>query len=163
MKNYPDYLRKQGAKIGRDCEIYKSANFQSEPYLISIGDHVRVNSGVQLVTHDGGVWVLREAQSHFGDEFKQADRFGRIVIGNNVHIGTNAIIMPGVSIGNNCIVGCGSVVTHNVSDNTIVAGVPAREIESIEEYAEKTRRENYVNTKGMSREEKRHFLCNNLK
>lgn len=54
MKKYPDYLRKHGAKIGKDCEIYKSANFQSEPYLISIGDHVRINSGVQLVTHDGG-------------------------------------------------------------------------------------------------------------
>lgn len=161
MKKYPDYLRKHGAKIGKDCEIYKSANFQSEPYLISIGDHVRINSGVQLVTHDGGVWVLREAQSLFGGEFKQADKFGRIVIGNNVHIGTNAIIMPGVSIGNNCIVGCGAVVTHNVPDNTIVAGVPAREIETIEEYAEKMRGK-VVNTKGMSREEKRQFLNMNL-
>ena len=105
--------------------------------------------------------MLREAQSLFGDEFKKADKFGRIVIGNNVHIGTNAIIMPGVSIGNNCIVGCGAVVTHNVPDNTIVAGVPARKIETIEEYAEKMRGK-FVNTKGMSREEKREFLNMNL-
>lgn len=162
MSKFPDYLRKRGAKIGNQCEIYKTANFGSEPYLISVGDHVRINSGVQLVTHDGGVWVFREAKSLFLDEFKQADKFGCIRIGNNVHIGTNAIIMPGVSVGDNCIIACGAIVTHDVPNNSVVAGVPASRIESIEEYAEKMR-SRYVNTKYMSYEEKRRYLCETLK
>ena len=54
------FWRSKGMVIGDRCEIYSSASFGSEPYLISLGDHVRVNSGVTFVTHDGGVWVLRE-------------------------------------------------------------------------------------------------------
>ncbi|MBN2669257.1 MAG: acyltransferase [Bacteroidales bacterium] len=47
-------------------------------------------------------------------------------IGDNVFIGTHAIIMPGITIGNNCIIGAGSVVTKDVGDFSIVAGNPAK-------------------------------------
>ena len=40
MSQYPDYLRKSGMKIGENCEIFKSANFGSEPYLVTLGNHV---------------------------------------------------------------------------------------------------------------------------
>ncbi len=53
-------LRKRGVKIGDNCEIYSTVNFGSEPYLISIGNHVRITHGCRFITHDGGVWVLRE-------------------------------------------------------------------------------------------------------
>lgn len=102
-KNTIKYWRKKGTIIGEDCEIYSTASFASEPYLISIGNHVRINSGVKLITHDGGVWVLRK-QLKISDAAK-LDLFGRITIGNNIHIGTDAIIMPGVHIGDNCIIG----------------------------------------------------------
>lgn len=59
MRKYENILRKKGAVIGKNCEIYTTANFGSEPYLINIGNHVRINEGVTLVTHDGGYWVLR--------------------------------------------------------------------------------------------------------
>ena len=56
----PDkYWRKNGAIIGKCCEIYKTASLGSEPYLIEIGDHVRINPGVVFVNHDGEVWVIR--------------------------------------------------------------------------------------------------------
>ena len=116
---YLDILRKSGVQIGEHCEIYKSASFGSEPYLISIGNHVRINTGVQFVTHDGGLWVLRDSNAGYGDEFKDADKFGKIIIHDNVHIGTNSIIMPGVEIGENVIVGCGSVVTKSIPPNEI--------------------------------------------
>lgn len=153
---YPVYLQRKGVQIGKECEIYKSVNFGSEPYLISIGNHVRINEGVQLVTHDGGMWVLRYAQE-YSKEFKDADKFGKIIIEDNVHIGTNSIIMPGVTIGENSIVGCGAVVTQSVPTNSIVAGVPARVIESLDEYARKQTNK-YKNTKHMSQKEKREFL-----
>ncbi|MGN0843674.1 MAG: acyltransferase [Kiritimatiellia bacterium] len=49
-----------------------------------------------------------------------------IVVGDNVWIGTRVIILPGVNIGNNCIIGSGAVVTHSFPDNSIIGGVPAK-------------------------------------
>lgn len=152
------YWRKKGARIGSGSEIYSSANFGSEPYLIEVGDNVRINSGVQLITHDGGLWVVR----HLHENMKDVDLFGRIKIGNNVHIGTNAIIMPGVVIGSNCIIGCGAVVTHDVLDNTIVGGVPARKIETIDEYITKNKCF-YEHTKNMTRDDKKKYLLSKIK
>ena len=117
--------------MGKNCEIFPDVEFGSEPYLIEIGDNVRITNGVRFVTHDGGVWVLRNLG------IKNIDVFGKIIIGNNVHIGWNAIIMPNVRIGNNCVIGAGAVVTHNIPDNSIAVGVPARVIESIAEYQNK--------------------------
>lgn len=54
-----------------------------------------------------------------------------IVLGRNVWVGSNATILPGVTIGDNAIVGAGAVVTHDVSADTIVGGVPARPIKKI--------------------------------
>lgn len=122
-----------GGKLGKDCEIFPDVEFGSEPYLITIGDHVRVTNGVRFVTHDGGRWVLEET----GLIERNASKYGEICIGNNVHIGWNAVIMPGVHIGNNCVIGVGAVVTKDVPDNSVVAGVPARVIESLDVYANK--------------------------
>lgn len=65
--------------------------------------------------------------------------------------------MPGVTIGKNCIIGCGAVVTKNIPDNSVAVGVPARVIETIEEYAEKNAKK-VVLTKQMTC--KREFLEN---
>lgn len=156
MESYINYLRKLGVKIGSDCEIYKTVEFGSEPYLIEIGNKVRINSGVKLITHDGGCWVLRN-HDKYCEIFQDSDCFGPIKIGSNVHIGTDSIIMPGVTIGNNCIVACGAVVTKDVKENTIVGGIPARPIEGIAEYAEKMITK-FDNTKQMSIKEKKEFL-----
>ena len=159
-KNPIKYWRKKGAKIGNNCEIYSTTNFGSEPFLISIGNHVRINMNVQLITHDGGVWVLREYLNDLNSE--KIDLFGKITIGNNVHIGTNAIIMPNVHIGDNCIIGCGAIVTSNIPDNSIAVGIPARVIENIEEYYEKNKvRFDY--TKKMNNKEKKIYLLKKQK
>jgi acetyltransferase-like isoleucine patch superfamily enzyme len=122
MSKYPSYLRKLGVKIGSDCEIYNSAYFGTEPYLISIGNHVRIDSHVLFLTHDGGYWVLRDPHSGFGREFSDADHIAGITVDDNVHIGMNAVIMPGVHIGENSVVGVGAVVTHDVPPRSIVGG-----------------------------------------
>lgn len=118
--------------------------------MIEIGDNVRITSGVRFVTHDGGVWVLRHKYSELSD----IDLFGKIRIGNNVHIGFNAIIMPGVTIGDNCIIGCGTIVTHDIPANSIVVGVPGRVIESVGEYAAK-HDDDFMHTKKMATDEKK--------
>lgn len=54
-----------------------------------------------------------------------------VVIGKNVWIGSNATILPGVTIGDNSVVAAGAVVTKDVSENTVVAGVRAKFIKKI--------------------------------
>ncbi len=91
---YIRYLRSIGVIIGNGCTINKDANFGTEPYLITIGDNVRITTGVKMITHDGGLFVPR----NLGLIDERADKIGRITIGNNVNIGWNVIIMPGVII-----------------------------------------------------------------
>ncbi len=138
---------------GGGCEILNGWDFGSEPYLVTIGNNVRITSGVKITTHDGGVWVLR----HKYPELKDVDKFGRVRIGDNCHIGMGAIIMPGVTIGKDCIVGAGAIVTRDIPDGSIAVGVPARVVSTIEEYREKHGHE-LVDTKHMGREEKRRFV-----
>lgn len=110
-------------------------DFGSEPYLIKIGDNVRITKGVQFITHDGSLWVLKK----MGMMDMSAVKYGNIVIGNNCNIGNKVIIMPNVHIGNNCIVGAGAIVTKNIPDNSVVAGVPAKYVETVQEYYEKVK------------------------
>jgi acetyltransferase-like isoleucine patch superfamily enzyme len=112
------YLRKQGMKIGEDCHL-NTMSFSTEPYLIEIGNHVAIAGGTDFITHDGAIWCFR-------DEWKDADVFGKIKIGNNVFIGNNCTILANTSIGDNCIVGAGSVVRGNFPDNVVIIGNPAQ-------------------------------------
>lgn len=156
--NIYKWLKKQGVKFGKNCEIYTDVNFGSEPYLIELGDHVRVTSGVKFITHDGGVWVLRELK----EEYKNIDLFGKIKIGNNVHIGMDTVIMPGVTIGSNVVIGCKSVVTHDIPDNSIVVGIPGRVIKTIDEYEDKNK-DRFVNTKQLNSIVKKEWILKNMK
>lgn len=137
--------------MGTGCEIYENVSFGSEPYLIKLGDKVRIAAGARFITHDGGMWVIRNLGLN-----KNADKMGAIKIGNNVFIGQNVIVMPGVTIGDNVVVGIGSLVTKDIPDNTVVAGSPAKVFYSIEEYYQKNL--NKINsTKQMNRQEKKTF------
>ena len=129
------FLRSQGVKIGKHCQILnRPINYGSEPWLIEVGDKVTITYGVFLLTHDAASRLFRETlpnSSIFGN------RFGSIKIKDNCFVGINSIILPGVKIGPNSIVGAGSVVNKDVPPNTVVAGVPARFICSLNEYVEK--------------------------
>ncbi|MGD0482989.1 MAG: acyltransferase [Terracidiphilus sp.] len=118
--------RARGVKIGEGCRLY-SLNFGGEPWLISIGDRVTITDGVQFVTHDGASWLLRDGKG-------RRHRNAPIEIGNDVFIGANSIILPGVRIGSRVIVGAGSVVNRSIPDNCVVAGVPAKFIRTFDEF-----------------------------
>lgn len=61
-------------------------------------------------------------------------KLGVVVIGDNVFVGFNSTILPGVHIGENAIIAAGSLVTHDVDKNTVVAGVPAKQIKTVNEF-----------------------------
>lgn len=155
-EQYVDYLRMRGVNIGTGCEIDKTAYFETEPWLITIGNNVRITRNVQFITHDGGLWTLRK----IGLINSQDCKYGNISIGNNSNISWNVTIMPNVHIGNNCVIAAGAVVTTDIPDGTIWGGVPARQIETIEEYCEKIQ-DDLVPTYSMQECEKRDFLKKN--
>lgn len=131
-KNPISYAKKIGVTVGDNCRFISISRktFGSEPFLVKVGNHVTITAGVRFITHDGGVWVFRESEPTI-------DLFGPIIIGNNTFIGLNAIILPNVKIGDNCIIGAGSVVTKDVESNSIVAGIPAKKISNVNDYRKK--------------------------
>ncbi|MET0636776.1 MAG: acyltransferase [Chitinophagaceae bacterium] len=119
------YARLKGAKIGKGCRMFTTF-IGSEPFLITIGDNVHIGPGVKLITHDGSTTLMTDGK---GRRYS----YQPIEIGNNVFIGVNCVIMPGVKIEDNVIVGAGSVVTKSLKARSVVAGVPARIIANYDE------------------------------
>jgi acetyltransferase-like isoleucine patch superfamily enzyme len=129
------YLHAQGMKIGKNCDILDIVgNFGSEPYLILLGDNVTIARGVIFITHDGATTVMRNVDQRWT---KETGLYRKIDVGENVFVGINSILMPGVHIGANSVIGAGSVVTKDVSPDTVVAGNPAKVVGSMTVYTEK--------------------------
>lgn len=140
--------RYAGVKMGAHNFI-SSRFWSSEPYLITVGNHCQITAGVKFFTHGGGGAVRL-----FIPKF---DAFGKITIGDYVYIGSNSLIMPGVSIGDNVLIAAGSIVTKSIPSNVVVGGNPARIVCTIEEYIERNLPYN-LNSKGLNFEEKRQML-----
>jgi acetyltransferase-like isoleucine patch superfamily enzyme len=128
------YLRRMGVRIGEGCFILNGAGSYPEPWLVEIGDHVKIANGVGFITHDGSSRLFRDklpGSCRFGN------RYGKIIVRDNSFIGVGSIVMPDVTIGPNSIVGAHSVVTKDVPPGTVFAGNPARLICTFEEYIDK--------------------------
>jgi acetyltransferase-like isoleucine patch superfamily enzyme len=121
---YAKYLK---VNFGKNVRITGEIYFGSEPYLITIGNDVTITQGVTFHNHDGGVGIFRK-------KYPGINVFKPITVGNNVFIGSNSTLMPGIAIGNNVVIGASSVVTRDIPDNSVVAGVPAKFIRSVDEY-----------------------------
>lgn len=106
----------------------------SNPKYIRLGSNIRIGSAVFLC-HDGSVHVLNRA---FG---LHLDRVGKIDVRDNVFIGERAVILPGVTIGPNAIVGAGAVVARDVPENTVVVGSPARPVAKLDDLVERWKAE----------------------
>jgi acetyltransferase-like isoleucine patch superfamily enzyme len=123
------FFRKQGAQVGKNCRILVRS-LGDEPYLVKLGDHVTIAGGVTFITHDGGAWVVRE-------KIPDIQVFGPIIIDRNCVVGQRAILLPNIHIGENSIIGAGSVVINDIPANTVAIGVPARPIGSVAKYSQK--------------------------
>lgn len=122
-----DKLKADGLEIG---EGFFHGNYcffdPAHCFLISIGNDVTFSTRVHLLTHDAST------KKHLGYV-----KIGRVIIKDHVFGGANTTVLPGVTIGENAIIGAGSVVSKDVEPNSVYAGVPAKRICSLEEYLEK--------------------------
>jgi acetyltransferase-like isoleucine patch superfamily enzyme len=112
--------------IGEGCVIQANVTF-TDPAYVRLGNNVHL-TGCTLFGHDGSVNMLTVATG------KVLDRVGKVDVKDNVFIGHQAIIMPGVTVGPMAIVAAGSVVTRDVPEGSIVGGCPAKVIGRVSDY-----------------------------
>lgn len=129
--DYAEELRRSGSffAIGDHCSISPNANI-TDPAYVKIGSNVLL-SVCNIFGHDGSVSVINRAYG------LALDAVGKIEIGDNVFVGHGAFILPGVTIGSNVIVAAAAVVTKDVPDNSVVAGVPAKVVSTLDAHVER--------------------------
>lgn len=119
--------------IGHDCFMNFNFTVQDDA-RVTIGSHCCFGPNVTLVTplhpmlpeERRGI-VCKDGEERFLCYAKP------IVIGDDCWFGANVVVCPGVTIGNGCVIGAGSVVTKDIPDRTFAAGVPAKVIREITE------------------------------
>lgn len=95
----------------------------SHCFLISIGDHSVLAPNVRLIAHDASMF------RHIG-----ITKIGRVRIERNCFLGDSTIVLPGVTVGQNSIIGAGSVVVKDIPANSVAAGNPAKVIGTSEDF-----------------------------
>ncbi|MBR4317171.1 MAG: acyltransferase [Kiritimatiellae bacterium] len=111
-----ELLRRRGIHVGERTVVYSSAFVDKVKGVdISIGSDC-VLTGCSILAHDASLHLSHALPT----------RFAPVRIGNRCFIGWHAIVMPGVTIGDDCVIGAGAVVTHDVPTGMVVAGNPAR-------------------------------------
>jgi maltose O-acetyltransferase len=130
LKKYRNYVYSQvnkGMHLGKNVGIMPGVKFDPpHSFLTSIGDNCIIAPDVRFLNHDASTFI----------HLKMA-KIGKIVIKENCFIGAGSILLPGIEIGPNSIIGSGSVVSRSVPPNVIAAGNPAKVIKPITDLLEK--------------------------
>ncbi|GJE26821.1 2,3,4,5-tetrahydropyridine-2,6-dicarboxylate N-acetyltransferase [Methylobacterium organophilum] len=112
--------------IGRDCFIGYHCRISASKAQVFIGNRCNIGPNVSIDT--AGHW--------FNHELNKRNSYHKpVTISDNVWIGAGCKILPGVSIGENSVIGAGSVVAKDIESNVLAAGVPAKRIKVLEEFA----------------------------
>ena len=124
----------EGAKIGENCNINCQVFIEND---VVIGNNVTIKPGVQIwdgITLEDNVFIGPNVT--FTNDLKPRSKqypkiFLRTLVKTGASIGANATILPGITIGENAMIGAGSVVLKDVPSNTLWAGNPARQLKKI--------------------------------
>lgn len=136
-----DYLRSSLKKCGHHVKLRRDVTL-AEPHKIEVGSYVDIGENSVLMGQ-GGIQIgdycliannsiLTTATHKIGGLYFNNVTTKKITLESNVWVGCHATILPGVTIGKNSIVAAGAVVNRDVPPNTVVAGVPAKAIKTID-------------------------------
>ena len=143
-----DHLRRIGTRVGNNCFIFSDKVETTEPYLVTIGNNVTISYNVCFNTHDDSVEAYYK---------KDTLIVGKITIGDNCFIGVGSILLPGITLADNCIVGAGSVVTKSFEKGSVIAGVPAKRICSVDQLYMKNK-DYIIDTTGKGFQERKEYI-----
>jgi acetyltransferase-like isoleucine patch superfamily enzyme len=115
------FLRASGAKIGKNTMISLGAKIDTRRGEVIIGNDCLITHGCYILSHDGAAHMLNSDD----------DGKGKVKIGNNVFIGVNSVVLRNVSIGDNSIIGAGSLVNIDIPEGVVAAGNPVKIIKEI--------------------------------
>jgi maltose O-acetyltransferase len=125
-------LRIGGVKIGDSCyigfNVMCDTNFAE---LISIGNRVTISHNTSIYTH-----TMSPVKSYLANIYKTSKK---VVISDGAWIGANCTILPGVEVGENCMVGSGSVVSKSTNSYSVYAGNPCKKIKELQRPPEKSK------------------------
>ena len=124
----------KGAIIGNDCNINCHVFIEND---VTIGNRVTIKPGVQLwdgISIEDDVFVGPNVS--FTNDLKPRSKqypatFLRTIVKKRASIGANATLLPGITIGENAMIGAGSVVLGDIPDNTVWVGNPAKQIRTL--------------------------------
>ncbi len=122
-----EQLVKSGMTVGKNFSRQNDVILDpGHCWLITIGDNVTMAPRVHILCHDAST-----------SRYLGYAKIGKVTIGDNVFIGASTVVLPNVKIGNNVIIGANSTVCHDVPDNSVYAGSPARQISTLDAYLTK--------------------------
>jgi len=137
MKMYNGYLKRIGVVLeGTPRYIHPSVKFDGKGYNKTfLGNDVVISRETLILNHD---YSIACGFRSIGENIeREAFWLKEIRIGNNTFIGANVSILPGTVIGENCIIGTGSVVKGEIPDNSIVIGNPAKIVDNTQNWIKK--------------------------
>ncbi len=134
-REWAEFLKARCAffSMGENCSIQTNVHI-ADPSYVRMGNNVRL-SGCTLFGHDGSINMINRAYG------LKLDRVGKIELLDNVYVGHQAIILPGVTVGPNAIVASGAVVSKDVPENVVYGGIPAKRICSLDEHVERLKKQ----------------------
>ncbi|RKJ20062.1 acyltransferase [bacterium D16-50] len=138
-------------KIGKYVWIGPYTLLEGSNAALSIGNHVSIDAGVMIYTHDSTKFYVSGGKNAFEK--------GNVSIGDNTVIGSMSMISCGVAIGRHCVIGAHSFVNCSIPDYSIAAGIPAKIIGKV--VMDKEGNVHFVYSEKNDREEKRHECTDN--
>ena len=130
-KSYINHLRKIGTEIGQDVYIYNpdvTHIDETDPHLLTIGNHVRITGPVTILTHDYSWSVIKHKYGEICGNQKA------VRIGDGIFVGWGATILCGTTVGDHTIIGAQAVVSGRVEADSVYAGNPAKKIMTLDEF-----------------------------